>query len=197
MKPIAIALHNRSGIDRTAEFVAIGVPFPRGALRELPPLVVMRDDGEKLPTQAHPLLSWDDGSVKFALVQFPGTVAAHATAQVTVDVGEALEPPQPCRLIEHDDRIEMDTGPAQFTVNSTTTAGLDRVVVEGREVIGDSLAARFFMLGVQERTGHLIGEVERMEIEERGPLRAVVRLHGAGEGVRHGIAGKSALLSAV
>ena len=178
MKPIAITLHNRSELDRTAEFVAIGVPFTRGELRELPPLVVTGEDGEKLPTQAHPLLEWDDGSVKFALVQFPGTVGANATAEVWVEAGEAPEPSNPCRLIEHDDRIEIDTGPAQFVINRSRTAGLDRVVVDGREVLGDGFAAGFFMLGVQERTGHLIGEVERIEVEERGPLRVMVRLHG-------------------
>lgn len=74
MMPIRISLHNRSEIPRTAEPVAVGIPFARGDLPELPSLAVIDRDGQKLPTQAHSLLTWDDDSVKFALVQFPATV---------------------------------------------------------------------------------------------------------------------------
>ena len=98
MEPIAISLHNRSDADRHEQPVAIGVPFTRGQFKELPAFVVTLPDGERLPTQVHHLLSWDDDSVKFALVQFPATVPARATGRVHLRVGRPPDPPEPSRL---------------------------------------------------------------------------------------------------
>jgi len=178
MVPIKIALHNRSEIPRIAEPVAIGVPFARSELAELPSLVVTDPDGQKLPTQVHSLLRWDDDSVKFALIQFPATAEANSVCDVRLETGEPPAPRSPCRVAEHDDRVEIDTGPAQFTVKRPETTGIDRVVVDGEELIGEKLAAHFFVLGVMEKRGHVAGRVDHVEVEERGPFRVLVRLFG-------------------
>ena len=177
MDPITITLHNRTQIARVAEPVAIGVPFARGALVDLPSLAVTGSVGETLPTQVHTLLRWDDDSVKFALVQFPASVDADSTCDVRVVEGEAPEPDTSCRVVEHDGRIEIDTGPAQFTVRLPETAGIDRAVVDGH-VVTPTRPPRFFMQGVMEPGRHMIGRVESVEVEERGPFRVLVRLHG-------------------
>ena len=177
-RTVPVQAHNRSPLARERSPVAVGAPFARGALRGPFELVARDAAGEALPTQAHTLATWDDGSVKFALVQFPATVPADATACYTVEPGSPPRPETVCRVIEDDDAFHLDTGPMRVTIRRGATAGLDRVVVDGREVLGDAVSCRFFMLERLERFGHLLEEVEEIEVEERGPLRCLVRLRG-------------------
>src|SRR5262245_59435935 len=53
-----------------AQPVSIGVPFPRGVLRDLGMLSLSDSDGSRKPLQAIALGQWPDRSVKWVLLDF-------------------------------------------------------------------------------------------------------------------------------
>lgn len=178
MQPINMTIHNRSESDRPDEPVAVGVPFPRGLIKQLPEITAVTDTDKRKPVQAHPLAVWDDGSIKFALAQFPVDLPRNSSTRLRLEPGQAPRPAPVCRLEEQADSLVINTGPMQVFVNKAKTAGLDKVVVDGKEVFGSGISCNFFMVEIWELYGHVLGAIDKIEIEERGPYRVCVRLRG-------------------
>ncbi len=74
--PIALTVSDQIGAKRTGEAVCSGVPFARGVLQPDQPVHVVTEDDDPLVTQTKVLGQWQDGSVKWLLVQFFAKVFA-------------------------------------------------------------------------------------------------------------------------
>lgn len=180
-----VTVTDHAGAARSGEIATQGLPFAYGALREARNVRVLGPDGAEVPVQARALNRWPDGSVMFALVSFPATVAAGGSAQYTVEYGAQVRPA--ARMVaadlltvdEQDGRIVVNTGPLQATLSTTRGTLLDSAVLDGRELAsgGEPWAA---LVTAEDGTEYssAAGEVTKTQVIEAGPLRAVIRRIG-------------------
>jgi len=164
--------------DRPLEPVTFGVPFPQGALPEAG-LAVLRDGEQAAPAQFSDTGRWPDGSVRWllvhALVDLPGNQARDLALEV------ASEPPTPplfsVQAERTDQGVLVDTGALRFRIPADGGRLFEEIALDGKPVLGDA-ATSGFTVTVGEEAYSTAHDAPSIEIEEAGPIRAVVRLDG-------------------
>ncbi len=184
------------------QYVTGGLPFAQGALRDAS-VVSAQVAGVPVPVQARPLGFWPDGSLKWVLLTFPLTNAKASedapAPRVTLRTGGALPvvtgvtaSPAPAQQVEAralpDGQVEVRNGPMVLrfnrgkewldgSLNETPlfTAPPKAYVRFRRNVETHEPFALRLQGGVEREE---ILDVESAQLEEQGPLRAVVRLEG-------------------
>ncbi|RVX42193.1 hypothetical protein EDD27_4814 [Nonomuraea polychroma] len=173
-------------LDRPGEQgVTWGVPWPRGAVEPDAPFALAGADGREVPVQSWVTATWPDGSVKWS---------AHAIGARPSATEYRLEPgrepatlPTPVTVAREDGVLTVGTGVVTWTIEESGGT-LARSISRGsREIARD---VRLVSLRQAEPTPdeggpvareQATGVVERVTVEQDGPVRAVVRLEG-----RHG-----------
>ena len=113
-----------------------GIPLPRGELVDEAHTQLTDSRGRPVPTQTTAFDRWDDGSVRWLLVDVP---AESAQDRFVLEYGHEVEPvplPSRLRVTETADRIEVDTGPLQFAVRRRGFDLFDSFVSRGRQLLG-------------------------------------------------------------
>ncbi|MDO8834247.1 MAG: hypothetical protein Q7V01_01570 [Vicinamibacterales bacterium] len=161
---------------RRGEPVTFGLPFPRGAVTSLDRCAWIAADGTPRLVQTAVRERWADGSVRWGL--FHGQVTASgpgAAGHLAVDAGP-VDSAARVTVVREGDRVVVDTGAARLTCGVGRGFPFTRVLdVSGTEVIDGSATG----LRVLDGDGRLCDiDIDRIAIEEEGPLRAVVRWRG-------------------
>jgi hypothetical protein len=137
--PLAVPLTMRepAGVGRTNEPVTVGVPCPRGRVRDAATLWVADGAGRPTPTQVRVLERWADGSARWLLVDFLAAVGAHETATYRLRDGKHPSLPPSASVLRtsetEDDRV-LDAGPVGFVVPKSGTPLLRAVRRGGAEL---------------------------------------------------------------
>jgi len=140
----------------------LGVPLPRGAVREAGGLRLLDGGGQAVALQARPLMRWPDGSLKWALLDWLGG-GQEFHLECSSDRAEAAEV-----TVERPVRVER----RQDGVVVQAPGGAVALRVGGRlhEVIDWQ---------VEPEDGcPLVPIIEQVDVVDQGPLRASVRLSG-------------------
>ncbi|WP_125773196.1 Tat pathway signal sequence domain protein [Antribacter gilvus] len=172
--------------------VTWGMPWPRGQVPDVAALALAGAPGAVLQSWA--LARWPDGSVKWSGHAVPALPPDAAPAMVvrpvpTAEAGVAeaeMDGPE-VSVVERADGVLVDTGAATWLVprsgdllvarGTVRVDGAERVVLDGARLVSlhqdgpdtdDSRPARARRTGV----------VEEVVVEQRGPVRAVVRVSG-------------------
>ena len=161
----------------------LGVPWPQGMLPAGTPLALRADDGSDIPIQSWPLATWPDGSLKWTGVAMGPREAASAHFEL-IPTTEASAPAQPLRVQESEDEIRIATGAMEARIARTGNALLPAVSRNGRETLinGRLVALNQNQSGDIAETPLLVqafeSRIDAIEVEQRGPVRAVVRIEG-------------------
>ncbi|MGI5817552.1 MAG: carbohydrate binding domain-containing protein [Armatimonadota bacterium] len=167
---IPLTVEETAGTQR-AEPVTFGIPLPEGALGD-PSRVRLSDGGTQLPLQTRALVRWPDRSVKWLLVSTGVALEAYETKTLSLELGTAVDPLAAGDMVTEDEEtIRVETRAGQFAIERATGAG----AISGPG--GDLTALPTSRLVADDGTV-FIGQVERVEIEERGPQRAVILAAG-------------------
>ncbi len=168
-----------SKFDRAAEPVTVSIPFARGKLTDLRQLVI-RDGTSVAPAQARALAHWEDGSVKWLLVHCQPDLPGNLDKTLLFDIAEEpveVEPPARVTLTETSAGVQVNTGPLAFLIPSEGFWPVQEVVLRGQPLFGAApfkgLALCYDGQWVDSATGPVT-----LEVEEAGPLRAVVLISG-------------------
>ncbi|MBI0476358.1 Tat pathway signal sequence domain protein [Sphingomonas sp. MA1305] len=163
--------------------VAWGVPWPRGAVPRTAAIEVRNAAGGALPAQVWPLAFWPDGSVKWTGL----AIAADAQSTgLTVGIGRGSKVPPRVRVAvaERADSVTIHTGPLTAVLDRQGGHFIRSLAIDGREVArqGRLVAlcedrSRYASEGLLQDL-HLEPRVDRVTVEQRGPIRAVVRIDG-------------------
>jgi hypothetical protein len=142
---------------------------------------VVLDGPEPLPTQRRVLARWPDGSVKWLLVHMQPDLPGNASHTLRFEIAGAGQPsPVPSarvELSEDEDGITVDTGPLSFHVPRAGFLPLADVKLGGQALWSENPFSGF-ALQVDGRTLQSgVGPVD-LELEEAGPLRAVILVRG-------------------
>ncbi|MGH8275440.1 MAG: hypothetical protein ACRETH_01970, partial [Steroidobacteraceae bacterium] len=178
---IPVFVEERAGLRRHREAVRLGIPLPRGLLREASgAVVVAADSGRSLEQQARALARWPDQSIKWLLLDVLASVGAHQRAALLVRPGDPVQDNRvasavPLKIGEHGGTLLVDTGAACFELGGERGALLGAVRVGGASLL-DGLGARIRLLDCSAR--EYAAFAAKAYVEEAGPVRAAVVLEG-------------------
>ena len=89
---IPLTLHERAGVMRYSQPVSFGMCFPKGFMERDNNLQVLDDEGHPLMRQWPVKAYWDDGTVKWATVDFQTDMMPRATRKFSVDLTGKFPP---------------------------------------------------------------------------------------------------------
>ncbi|TDC85626.1 Tat pathway signal sequence domain protein [Micromonospora sp. KC606] len=158
-----------------------GVPWKRGTLNRGQELALTTAGGAAVPVQSWPIGFWPDGSVKWTAHAI-GTEVPPAEAYL-LRPGTAAEPAKPLRVTETAKAIQVDTGVVQCTIARSGYVLVPSIVRAGRTVAANGTLVCLRRDNADDapavvRTERFTGEVRTVTVEQRGPVRAVVRIEG-------------------
>ncbi|WP_462409506.1 exo-rhamnogalacturonan lyase family protein [Neobacillus sp. Marseille-QA0830] len=161
--------------------VSWGVPWKQGALRKEDSLSLENVQGEKTPLQSWHMAFWPDGSVKWtghaAILQ--GDLDSF---EIVKDENATNE--RPLQITETDNTIEIDTGESQFIVNKRGSSFIQTIKngskifgTDGRLVAIKESCSKENGCKVTRETA-LQSKIIQVEMEQKGPLRSVIKIEG-------------------
>ncbi|CAN7467036.1 Tat pathway signal sequence domain protein [Massilia sp. LjRoot122] len=154
-----------------------GVPWPRGALRKDQAFALLGAGGE-LACQSWPIAYWPDGSLKWTAHALPAQGVAPARLQLRP--GKARAPAQALGISESPDSIVVNTGVIECVV-PRQGGDIIRSIRRGSRDI--ARAGKLVALSDDQPDGSTRqtayeSHLTRVTLEQRGPVRSVVKLEG-------------------
>ena len=152
-----------------------GVAWPRGVLKRGTRLAVQAA-GVAVPAQSWTTATWPDGSIKWSAHAIP---ADHAPADLIVTRGRETAPEQPVRVIERADAVTIQVGDLRWEVARSGEALIRSASQSGRPVLGPvTLVGAVRSDPLHGEATPFGGSIDRVTVEQRGPVRAVVKVEG-------------------
>lgn len=177
-----VDLHWLEGTPTTAIGSTWGVPWPKGALPGDQQFSLRAAGGAAVAVQSWATGFWPDGSLKWSAhaIGAGETAAAH----YTLAPGTAAAPASPVRVIEERRAVVVDTGVIRVRIGRRGRAVVDEISRGGVPIARDG-----HLVGLRQdsadgaevgrvRQQRFASEVAKVTVEQRGPVRAVVRIEG-------------------
>jgi hypothetical protein len=168
--------------ERLENAAAFGAPIPRGAVTSVGDLELVDREGERVAAQLWPLATWPDSSLKWV-----GVATSEVRDGYLVRRADAAAasggPASALSVTRGDDGVRVDTGAVSMLLPASGPAVVADVRMSGRQVARDARLVSVLQTtppdGEQsrERVG-FVSEVTSVEVEQDGPMRAVVRVEG-------------------
>ena len=165
--------------------VSWGVPFSKGEVERTQHFELKDTNGNSIPVQRWPLAYWPDGSVKwmgFAAAADPqdGYMLHRITGQNQTAGNLTVN--------ESDRQVIINTGALTCVLNKQGQTLIEEIAVGGRVVSTDGqLVCQLEDRQESDRNilqyHDYIGSVDRVEVEQSGPIQAVVKITGAHQSV--------------
>lgn len=173
---IGVTFARMRGRASAREPITTGVPFPRGAVRDVAHLALADRDGTPLPMDAAVTERWSDGSVRWALVDFMASSAGTEPVQYRLSLDGAARPgPHAVRVETTGTSLQVHTGPARFTLAERGSAIFEEVLATPgglRQSLGTVV--------ITDRDGREWPmRIAGVSCEHRGRLRATVKVEGS------------------
>jgi len=168
-----------AGAPRAVFPVTSGVPFPKGALGPENHVRLLDAAGREVPLQTEALARWEDGSVKWLLVdaQAGPLVRSPLALEYGAEVIRAAVP-DPLRIAENAEAVTVTTGPLSFTIGKKRFGFVQSLAVDGVPVLSPERPGAFYLTGPDGAVYTTLAPPEEVAVEQAGPLRAVVRVSG-------------------
>ncbi|GFO66557.1 hypothetical protein GMLC_01360 [Geomonas limicola] len=179
-----ILVQETAGVARLGELVRVSLPCEPGSLPFDRLVGVLPPAGDVLACQQRVLKRWPDGSTKWLLIDFPAAVPAGGAAIYRIaPVSASLPVVAGLEVVAGPASWEVRTGAGTFTVDARNFRPLLSVSREGEELLGAGASRCRLIIDGRE----LDPVLEVVELEDPGPLRAVLRLcgHFDGTGMLH------------
>jgi len=177
---IELSLREPSGVPRQQYPVTCGVPFPQGMLADVDAIRLM-DKNSELPLQAARTCAWQDGSVRWALLDFQVDVSPteerKLQLQFGADVCRSAEPDNTVRIAKPEDEVRLETSSIAVSFKGGGRLPFEQIWFRGHPVLFSDDA--ILSVRVDGKNYRAQGGDSTVEVEESGPLRAVVAIQGA------------------
>lgn len=180
---VTLRVEELAGFERTIEPVRSGVPFPKGALID-PGQVRLVAGHSEVPMDAQVLAKWDDGSIKWLLLDFQTSLQPHEGRDYALEYGPGISSNSQAglKIEENDEYLRVDTGAARFEISKNTFGILKRFFVranqgwtlacdEGIDIVARNYVYRNYTTKAPECEYFA-------EVEERGSVHAVIKVTG-------------------
>ncbi len=169
---IPIGIEEAAGFNRSQTPVYVGVPFAKGAVRHDSPLRLLNAAGQEIGYDRRVSGTWEDGSVRWMLLDFLADVPADGHVFYSLKSGASEVPREKVLLRESAGAIVCDEAAGGWKWSRDG---------DGRGMLGPvDPAGLWWTAG--DGTRYLFrasGEEAGVKIETNGAYRAVVRVNGA------------------
>jgi hypothetical protein len=161
--------------------VSWGVPWPQGAVQKNQAFALAGPDGQALPLQTWPLAWWPDGSLKFSGF---ATVAQAAGPYVISPASPDAAAPGPLSVHSGSGYIDIATGASAVRVGTRGADLIQAITVDGREVARSGRLVGLVQQGPDPEEGAMparasfVSNIEKVSVEQSGPVRAVLKVEG-------------------
>ena len=173
--------------------VSFGVPLARGSVPKEQAFALSTSDGKSLPVQTWPLAYWPDGSIKWigvATVAGPGSPHG-AILSAGLPATAAASGPV-VRVVRGETTVDIDTGVLRCRIGNWGNTIIESMETDGREIARRGQLVCILQSGPDGDPAdtppreEYVGHVDRISVEQSGPVRAVVKIEGEHRGVRSG-----------
>lgn len=164
--------------------VSWGVPFHQGDVLPDSDYVLQDSSGTSLMVQSWPLAYWPDGSMKWVGLSTVVEPGSGSTFQLQ-PTGKAEDVSAKIRVTESEGSVHINTGvlqcdiPRQGSKIITSLKIDDREVSSGGELVCIMQNGPTNELGAQPEKEKFIGKIEKVTVEQSGPVRSVVKIEGS------------------
>ncbi|MBE8717037.1 exo-rhamnogalacturonan lyase family protein [Cellvibrio polysaccharolyticus] len=159
-----------------------GHPWPTGQLKAGQSLRLLNSSGERVPVQTWPTAYWPDGSIKWTGHAVPANIALGE--QFKLEKGNGPAPRAPVKVRQTATAISVDNGIFTCVVNKQ-----GKHIVERLERNKKIIAQHARLVGLRQdkpvnepespaRVESFESSIERISVEQEGPVRAVLKLEG-------------------
>ncbi len=168
--------------------VSWGVPLPEGKVEQSTSFSLKNARGQAMPVQSWPLAYWPDGSLKW--VGLSTVVDSNAGMNFELEPGKANIAnliKTKVELTETDNDVLVNTGILQCDIPKHGKQLIRYIRVDGKEI---STGGRLVCIlqegpsseyGAQPSREKFISNIEKVIIEQNGPVRGVVKIEGKHE----------------
>ncbi len=159
-----------------------GTPWPRGTIPAGTTFALHAADGTALPMQTWPLAYWPDGSIKWTGHAIPASVSA--VGPYSLSPGNDMPPATPLTVKDEKDTFTIDTGVIQCQINKSGSVLINSIVRAGKTLAtGGCLVCRLRSSPDLDSDGDSTqeafhGKISSVTLEQKGPVRAVVKVEG-------------------
>ncbi|MFJ8955088.1 hypothetical protein ACIRO1_33825 [Streptomyces sp. NPDC102381] len=158
---------------------AWGVPWPQGKVAADTEFALQDDGNDQVPVQSWPLAYWPDGTLKWTGHAVTSTALADG---YHLAPGTPAAPKQPVTAKRSGDEIRLTNGVVDIRIARGGPVAIRSIARGGRATAHDGRLILMLQDGPEDtanpRHTAWSGVVEKAEIEQSGPVRAVVRLTG-------------------
>ena len=179
---VKLTVTEQAKVARESGVVTSGVPFAKGTVTDVGKLAATAA-GKPIPAQFLKLVAWDDGSVRWALMDVQVSVPAGGKVELTVtDAGGNPQPAAPVKADDGKDAVTVSTGPMQFVVSKSKPGLFESLKVDGKELV--TSAGRGPVI-YKESGGEVPGQPAKVTLEQAGPMRTIVCVKGKFPGLHN------------
>lgn len=184
---IPLSVSEYAGIQRVDEPLTSGIPLPESAnIISVLDLEVCDTNNNRIPAQFTVLSRWhgvpsdETKPIKWVLLDFNANVDIGGTSTYylrdgAVDSTSATN----LKLTEFDDSIVVNTGVANFTINKNYFNLFDYVNIDGKNIVSQPNDGGVILTSKDGTKYYTTLEApEKIEIEEQGPMRTVIKIRG-------------------
>ncbi|MFF8536875.1 Tat pathway signal sequence domain protein [Streptomyces sp. NPDC015532] len=157
----------------------VGVPWPRGAYQQDQTFALTDADGNAVPVQSWPIAYWPDGSLKWT---------AHAVSSdagaLTLTAGEAAAPERKVTVDRSGGTITVSTGVITARIGRSGSALVKSVTRGTTEIARNGRLVLIRRPEIEDqdqgtaKSERFESAISAAEVEQDGPVRAVVRVDG-------------------
>ncbi len=168
--------------------VSFGVPWAQGTVSR-DATFRLSSQGKEMPLQSWPLAYWPDGSIKwtgFATVVPAGLAGPETLSTGSPAVSGSLQ------VTNNGKSVAVDTGALECSIPLSGTNIIDSMSIGGKQVAGASQLVCILQTGPETNPEDsparekYLSEVQKVTVEQSGPVRAVVKIEGMHRGVISG-----------
>ncbi len=179
---IPIIIEETSGINRHNEPVTVGIPFPKGLLKEEQRLGLHHSEYGYLPLQTQTLAKWSDNSIKWALLDFQISADANTTNELkltklssTSRYEDTTENITEISINQDTKSLNVNTGTTLFSINTGVFKPFDRVVVDDKDILNSSESK---IILTDDSDTEYEPHIKNIFIETKGNLRTTIKFEG-------------------
>ena len=158
-----------------------GTPWPKGVVAKEQTFALAAADGTAVPVQSWPLAYWPDGSLKWTAHAMSSAAPAES---YVLSAGTAAAPARRVSVKEEKSYVDVDTGVIRVRVRKKGSELISQVWRGDVEIAGKAQLVNLRQERIdddEESTTRLerhLGDVDKVVVEQQGPIRAVVRIEG-------------------
>lgn len=176
-------LHWIGAVPADDKPVSFGIPFRQGEWKTTESFRLVTEKGESIPADFWPTAYWPDGSVKWG--GFAAVVPGGTTSVKWERATSPLSPKKdPVQVAETSLQVQISTGNVTAYIPKSGSAILDSLVLDGRRVAGQGRLVCTtqdtpFTEAVSDiHFSNYVSQVEKVQVERVGQVRAVVKMEG-------------------